>query len=104
MAKRQEKVSTHVALVTESGNAGKRMAGPSPSPTAAADIAKARDDLKERWSAEEEALKLEKEQIENGIKNSTGAVREQWKYRLAVWQEKMAAAKRAEAAAEAAVK
>jgi hypothetical protein len=30
-------------------------------------------------------------------------VREQWKYRLAVWQQKMAAAKQAEAAADAAV-
>jgi hypothetical protein len=35
---------------------------------------------------------IEKEQIESGIKNSTGAVREQWKYRMAVWRERMKAA------------
>jgi hypothetical protein len=60
--------------------------------------------LKERWREKEEELTLEKEALENGIKNSTGAVREQWKYRLAVWQEKMTAAKKDEAAAEAALK
>jgi hypothetical protein len=41
----------------------------------------------------EQALKLEKEQIENGITNATGAVREQWKYRMAVWEEKVKTAK-----------
>lgn len=34
----------------------------------------------------------------------TGAVREQWKYRLAVWREKMVAAKKDEVFAEAAMK
>ena len=52
----------------------------------------------------EEALKLEKEQIENGIKNATGPVREQWKYRMAVCQEKLKTAKQDELAAEAALK
>ena len=94
----QEKVSTHVALLSESGNTEKRKAVPSPSPAAAEDRAKALAQLKQRWRAEEEALKLEKEAIENGIKNSAGSVREQWKYRMAVWKEKMAAAKQAEAA------
>ena len=100
VAKREQKISTHVALVSESGNAGKRKAVSSPSPTATADHGKARIELKEGWSAKEEELKLEKEQIENGIKNSTGSVREQWKYRLAVWQEKMNAAKKEEAAVQ----
>ena len=104
VAKHQQKISTRVALVSENGNAGKRKAVSSPSPTPAPDTAKALGQLKERWREKEEELTLEKEQIENGIKNSTGAVREQWKYRLAVWEEKMTAAKKDEAAAEAALK
>jgi hypothetical protein len=94
------KISTRVALVSESGNTGKRKALPSPSPAITKDTAKALGQRKERWRAEEEALKLEKEQIENGIRNSTGSVREQWKYRLAVWQGKMNAAKKEEAAVQ----
>jgi hypothetical protein len=47
-----------------------------------------------RRAEEEEELKLEKEQIERGIKDSAGSVREQWKYRLAAWREKMAAARK----------
>jgi hypothetical protein len=98
-------ISTRVALVSQSGNAGKKKAVPAPSAAAAAqDHAKARAELKDRWRAEDEELKLEKEAIESKIKNSTGAVREQWKYRLAVWEEKMAAAKNDETAAQAALK
>jgi len=100
MANRDKKISTHVSLVSESRNAEKREANPSPTP----DAAKAQAQLKDRWQAKEEELKLEKEQIENGIKNSTGAVREQWKYRMAVWEEKMKAATQEELAAEAARK
>ena len=102
--KREGKVSAGVALVSESGNAGKKKAAPSPSPGATPDTATALTELKERRSAKEEALKLEKEQIENGIKNSTGSVREQWKYRLAVWRGKMKAAKQEELAAEVTLK
>ena len=104
VAKGEQKVSTHVALVSESGNAGKRKAVSSPSPAITKDTAKTPGQRKERWRAKEEELKLEKEQIENGIRNSTGAVREQWKYRLAVWQEKMTDAKQAEAASGGAAK
>jgi hypothetical protein len=98
MAKHREKISTRVALVSESGGAKKGKAVRSPLPAASQDPAKAGPELKARWSAKEEELKLEKEQIEKAIKNSTGAVREQWKYRIAVWKEKMAAAKREETA------
>ena len=104
VARREEKISTRVALVSESGKAEKRKTVPSPSPAATLDTAKARIELEERWRAEEEALKLEKEQVEDGIRNATGAVREQWKYRMAVWKQKMMAAKKDEAAAEAALK
>jgi PEGA domain len=104
VAKGEQKISTHVALVSESGNAGKRKAVSSPSPAITKDTAKALGQRKERWRAKEEELKLEKEQIENGIRNSTGAVREQWNYRLAVWQEKMTDAKQAEAASGGAAK
>ena len=98
VAKRKEKISTRVALVSESGVAEKRKAVPLPSSPSVPDASKARAEIKERWQAKEEALKLEKEQLENEIKNSTGAAREQWKYRMAVWQEKMATAKQEEAA------
>ena len=87
-----------MALVSESGKAAKRKAVASPSATAAPDDVKARDELKQRWRAEEEALKLEKEAIENEIKNSTGSIREQWKYRMAVLEEKMKSAKKEETA------
>jgi hypothetical protein len=56
------------------------------------------------WIEKDEALKLEKAQMENGIANSTGAVREQWKYRLAVWKQKMKAVKIDDVAAEAVTK
>jgi PEGA domain len=100
LARREEKISTHVALVSQSGNTEKKKTVPSPAPAAATDRATARTELKERLLAEEEELKLEKEQIEDAIKNSAGPVRERWKYRLAVWQEKMNAAKKEEAAVQ----
>jgi hypothetical protein len=100
VVKHQQKISTRVALVSQSGNTEKEKAVPLPSPSAAPvpDPAKVRTELKERGQAKEEELRLEKEQIENGIKNSAGSVREQWKYRLAVLQEKMKTAKQDEAA------
>ena len=101
VAKHREKTSTHVALVSESGKTEKKKTVPSPSSAARPDEAKALSKLKERRLAKEEELKLEKEQIENGIKNSTGAGRERWKYRMAVWQEKVKTAKQEELAAKA---
>jgi hypothetical protein len=99
-----KQIAAHVALVSQSGNKEKRKAGPSPSPALVPDPAEARNELQSRWQAKEEALKLEKEQIENGVKNSAGSVRERWKYRLAVWGEKVKTAKQEELEAEAAVK
>jgi hypothetical protein len=99
VANQLKKASAHVALLSESGNKEKRKAGPSPSPAPVPDPAEARNEAKERWQAKEEAFKLEKAQIENGVKNSTGSIRERWKYRLAVCQEKMKAAKQQESAA-----
>jgi len=98
VAKQLKKASAHVALVSEGGNTEKRKAGPSPSPAPVPDPAEARNELQSRWQAKEEALKLEKEQIENEVKNSTGSVQERWKYRLAVWRQKMKAMKEEEAA------
>jgi len=91
VAKQLKKASAHVALVSEGGNTEKRKGRPSPSPSTVPDPAEARNELRSRWQAKEEALKLEKEQIGNQIKNSTGSDRERWKYRLAVWQEKIKA-------------
>jgi hypothetical protein len=104
VAKQVKKASARVALVSQSGNAGRRKAGLSPSPAPVPDPAEARNELRERWQAKEEELKLEKAQIENQIKNSTGSDRERWRYRLAVLQEKMQGAKKDEAAAKAALK
>ncbi len=101
VAKQEKKTSTNVALVSESGNAKKRKAGPSPSPAKVPDPAEARNELQSRRQAKQEELRLEKEQIENGIKNSTGSERERWKYRLAVWGEKVKTAKQQDLAAEA---
>ena len=100
VAKQEKKISARVALVSENGNPEKRKATSSPSPAVPRALAKVQAELQSRRLAKEEELKLEKEQIENGIKNSTGSVREQWKYRLAVWQGKMNAAKKAEAAVQ----
>ena len=100
MAKQLKKASAHVALVSQRGTTGKKKADASPSPAPVPDPAEGRNELRSQWQAKEEALKLEKAQIENQIMNSKGADREQWKYRLAVWKNKMEAAKKGEAAAE----
>jgi hypothetical protein len=99
VAKQEKKIQANVALVSESGNAKKRKAAiPSPSPAGTVDPAEARNEQRSRWQAKEEELRLEKEQIENGIKNSAGSVREQWKYRMAVLQAQLKAAKEGETA------
>jgi hypothetical protein len=54
--------------------------------------------------AKEEALKAEKRSIDYQIKNSSGAIREQWKYRLAQWRVKKARAEQDRAAREARLK
>jgi hypothetical protein len=46
-------------------------------------------------------LNLEKQSIEYQIKNSSGSVREQWKYRLAQWRVKKARVEQDRAAEEA---
>ena len=102
--KKGEKVSTSMSLVSVPAATGKAKATPSPSASETEDKMKARAAIKEMWRAKDEELKLKKALIENKIKNSTGAIREQRKYRLAVWQERIAAAKKDAAAARAAVK
>ena len=64
VAKQEKKASAHVALVSQSGNTEKRKADPSPSPSTVPDPAAARNELRLQWQAKEEALKLEKAQIE----------------------------------------
>jgi hypothetical protein len=46
--------------------------------------------LDSELKAKEEALTLEKQSIDYQIKNSSGSIREQWKYRLARWRLKKA--------------
>jgi hypothetical protein len=93
VVKREGKSLTNVASVNQSGNSGKRKAVSSPSPSVPQDTSKVQPEAKALWQAKEEELALEKEQIENRVKNSTGAIREQWKYRMAVLQEKIRVAK-----------
>lgn len=54
--------------------------------------------------AQEDALKAEKLSIDYQIKNSSGAIREQWKYRLAQWRVKKARAEQDRAARQARLK
>jgi PEGA domain len=98
------KSSTSVALAGAAGNVEKGKAAPSPSPPAIPDKTKAQAAIRDLWLAQEEELKAEKAQIEQGIKSSTGTLREQWKSRLAVWREKMKTAKQDAKVAEAAVR
>ncbi len=60
--------------------------------------------LDSQLKANDEALNLERQSIESQIRNSSGAIREQWKYRLAEWRLKKARADRDRAAEEAKLK
>jgi PEGA domain len=57
-----------------------------PSPSATPDPAKAKALLETEWKAKESALAAEKQRIQYEIANSTGATREQWKYKLGLWR------------------
>ena len=52
--------------------------------------------LDAEWKQKQTELEAEKKNIELQIRNSTGAIREQWKYRLAQWRLKKAQADRDE--------
>ena len=60
--------------------------------------------LDSQLKANDEALNLERQSIESQIRNSSGAIREQWKYRLAEWRLKKARADQDRAAEEAKLK
>jgi PEGA domain len=75
-----------------------RLARPQPSPSATPDPAKAKALLETEWKAKQSALAAERQRIQYEIANSTGATREQWKYKLALWRLKK---EQAEASAKA---
>ena len=75
-----------------------RLARTQPSPSATPAPAKAKALLETEWKAKESALAAEKQRIQYEIANSTGATREQWKYKLALWRLKK---QQAEASAKA---
>jgi PEGA domain len=75
-----------------------RLARAQPSPSATPDPTKAKALLEAEWKAKESALAAEKQRIQYEIANSTGATREQWKYKLALWRLKK---EQAEASAKA---
>jgi hypothetical protein len=73
-----------------------RVALVSPSPTPTLDPAKAK-------AALETTLQAEKQMIDSQIANSSGAIREQWKYKLAVWRVKKGQAEQKLASMKSAV-
>jgi hypothetical protein len=88
--------------------AKKESAAPSPSvalnPEQAKSKAEAYQLLGSQLKAKEEVLKTEKQYIDYQIKNSSGAIREQWKYRLAQWRLKKSRAEQDRADSEAKLK
>jgi PEGA domain-containing protein len=74
------------------------------SPSATPDPAKTKAEyafLQTEWKAKQSALAAEKQRIEYEIKNSTGATRKQWEYKLGLWNREEAQAERDQAAAKA---
>jgi hypothetical protein len=57
-----------------------------PSPSSTPDPAKAKALLESERKAKENELAAERQRIDYEIANSTGAAREQWKYKLALWR------------------
>jgi hypothetical protein len=76
----------------------------SPKPEQARSKKEAFQLLDSELKAKEEALNLEKQSIEYQIKNFSGSIREQWKYRLAQWRVKKARLEQDRAAEEAKLK
>ena len=94
--------------LTRSAAATKKLTvpvAPTPSASAKPEQAKSKKEafevLDSKLKAKEEALNLEKQSIEYQIKNSSGSVREQWKYRLAQWRLKRARVEQDRAAEQA---
>jgi hypothetical protein len=73
-------------------------------PEQAKSKAEAHQLLDAQFKANEEVLRTEKQYIDYQIKNSSGAIREEWKYRLAQWRLKKTRAKQDRAAQEARLK
>jgi hypothetical protein len=97
-------LSRSVAGTKKAGAAVTPSASASPQPEQAKSKKEAFQLLDSRVKAKEEALNLERKSIEYQIKNSSGAIREQWKYRLAEWRLKKAGADQDRAAEEAKLK
>jgi hypothetical protein len=57
--------------------------------------------LETEWKAKESALAAEKQRIQYEIKNSTGATRKQWEYKLVLWRREEAQAEQDQAAVKA---
>ncbi|MBV8485670.1 MAG: PEGA domain-containing protein [Verrucomicrobia bacterium] len=97
-----------VRTLTRSAAATKRLSSAvastpsaSPKPEPAKSKKEAFQVLDSHLKAKEEALNLEKQSIEYQIKNSSGSIREQWKYRLAQWRVRKARVEQDRAAEEA---
>ena len=104
----QPKPARTLSRSTTVAKKGSAAATPSPSITLNPEQAKSKAEayqlLGTQLKAKEEVLKTEKQYIDYQIKNSSGAIREQWKYRLAQWRLKKARAEQDRAASEARLK
>ena len=78
-----------------------RLVRAQPSPSATPDPSKTKALLEMEWKAKENALAAEKQRIDYEIANSTGATREQWKYKLALWRLKKGQTEQDRASAKA---
>lgn len=104
----QPKIAGTLSRTAAATKKAKEAVTPSPSGSPKAEQAKSKKEafqlLDSELRAKEEALNLEKQSIEYQIKNSSGSIREQWKYRLAQWRLKKARAEQDRAAEEAKLK
>jgi len=91
-------------IITKKASAAVTPPPASPRPGQAKSKKEAFQLLDSELNAKEEALSLEKKSIEYQIKNFSGSIREQWKYRLAEWRLKKARFEEDRAAEEARLK
>ena len=98
-------VSSRLATATKKVSAAVTPSLPaSPKPEQAKSKKEAFQLLDSELKAKQEALNLEKQSIEYQIKNFSGSIREQWKYRLAQWRLKKTRFDQDRAAEEARLK
>ena len=92
------------SLAAKKGSVSAPAPSADPIPEQAATKKEAFQVLNTEFRAKEDVLKTEKRYLDYQIKNSSGAIRERWKYRLAEWRMKLAREEQDRAAAVAKLK